>query len=113
MYVFVWRLLNKRILTKDNLSRRGMMMSSTLFCSRGCEKDETINYVFLGCDFFDGVWNLVLRWLGISFVNPTDNGEHVLQFGSALLFRKKTCSCLQWMFCVLIILKRMQLKNFL
>jgi hypothetical protein len=52
MSVFVWRLLNKRILTKDNLNHRGMVPSSSLFCSRGCGKDKTSNYLFFGCDFF-------------------------------------------------------------
>lgn len=91
MNVFVWRLLNKRILTKNNLSnRRRMVPSSSLLCSRGCRKDETINYLLLGCDYFGSVWNLVLRWMG----GYLDVEEHVLQFGGALLFRKKACHCL-------------------
>jgi len=107
MFIFAWRQLNKGIFTKDNLSRREMVPSSSLLCSRGCGNDETIicflNVIFslvFGVLFFDG-------WVSL-FENPAYIGEQVLQFDGALLFRKKICSCLLviWMSCVLIILKK-------
>jgi len=61
----------------NDLIRRGIVPSSSLLCSRGYAKEETIN-IFLGCDFFGGIWNLVCRWVGIIFVNLVNIGEQTL-----------------------------------
>ena len=52
--LIAWRSLNKRISTKDNLLRRGLLSQlGSLLCSDGCSQEETIHHLFLGCDFFD------------------------------------------------------------
>jgi len=35
----------------------------------------------------------ILRWLIILYVNPTDIGDHALQFGGEHLFKKNIHSC--------------------
>jgi len=41
-------MFNKRILTKNNLLRRGVVLPGGLNCIRGCGNEESINHLFLG-----------------------------------------------------------------
>jgi len=82
-------LLNKRVPTKNQLHHRGVVLSGTMLCSVRYGKGETINHLFYWVWFFVySLWNLVLQWLSVFSVNPTDNGEQDLQFGVAHVFRK-------------------------
>ena len=47
--LLAWRTLNKRILTKDNLTRRGVISSNSMLCSRRCGREEYINHIFVEC----------------------------------------------------------------
>lgn len=49
---------------------------------------ETINHLFMDCEFFGGTWRLVLGWLGVSTVHPHDIGSQALQFGGTYIFHE-------------------------
>jgi len=53
--LFAWKIINNRITTKDNLIRRGVTHSNSL-CVGGCGQEETINHLFMDCEFFSGNW---------------------------------------------------------
>jgi len=78
--VFVWRLLRNRLPTKDNLLRRRIISHEDSACVTGCEKQETANHLFLGCDIFGLLWAQVWLWLGISSVSQVDITQHFTQF---------------------------------
>lgn len=60
-------LLN-RISTKDNLVRRGIVSSDDCHCVRGCVLDEERNHLFVRCNHFGRIWNMVSAWSGFEFV---------------------------------------------
>jgi hypothetical protein len=85
--ILTWRTLHKMIPTKDNLAYRGVVHSSFLLCSGGCGKEESINHLFLECDFLGSIWNFVLHWLWISYVLPVDVCMHEIWWFSSVLER--------------------------
>jgi len=78
--LMVWRLLRNRLLTKDNLSRRGILASTDLACAAGCDSTETATHLFLHCTLATNLWFKVWNWLGISSVLSGDLRLHFIQF---------------------------------
>ncbi|MCH81942.1 cytochrome P450 [Trifolium medium] len=82
--LFMWRLLNNRLPTKDNLIRREILDGDSALCSGACGKEETLSHLFFDCDFFGAIWYAVASWLGFSFVPPREANAHVMHFGGSL-----------------------------
>jgi len=76
--VFAWRLLRDRLPTKANLARQPVLQSNDTMCVGGCGVSETADHLFLACDIFGSVWNML--WLDISHVVAGEIGEHFIQF---------------------------------
>ena len=70
--LLVWRLLQNRLPTKDNLSRWGVIHGNALTCVAGCGASETALHLFLNCDISSGLWADVQLWLGIFSVTPSE-----------------------------------------
>jgi len=85
--------------------RRGVILSDSALCSDGCGEEETINHLFLKCEFFGNIWRLLHQWLDISTVVPSDMGCHAQQYFGAHAFNKEDRSCFQvvWMTCFWVI----------
>lgn len=66
--LFAWRLLCNRLPMKDNLVQRRVLQHDDNRCVGDCDSEETVGTLFFGCATFSGVWCLLQRWLGISFV---------------------------------------------
>ena len=77
-------------------------------------QEETINYLFLKCDFYDNLWHIVLHWLGICIVQSGDIGGHTLQFDGAHVFGKGMRACIQTigMACIWLIWKERNARIF-
>ncbi|GAU39629.1 hypothetical protein TSUD_397170 [Trifolium subterraneum] len=73
-----WR---RRLPTKDNLLRRGVIEVHQDLCSTNCGKAEDAVHLFLQCDVYSQVWHLVLNWLGFSTALHVSLGGHAEQFG--------------------------------
>ncbi|GJV95288.1 RNA-directed DNA polymerase, eukaryota [Tanacetum coccineum] len=56
--IFVWRLALDRLLTRLNLSLRGLDIPS-IMCPMCNNKVESVDHVFFGCDLSSNVWRLV------------------------------------------------------
>jgi len=65
--VTAWRVLLDRIPTRVSLSRKGVMMESTL-CAMCQLKEESCQHIFLECKYAHWVWSLCFKWIGISSV---------------------------------------------
>jgi len=74
-----WRVLLGRIPTRVCLSRRRVMMDSTL-CAMCQVKEESCQHPFLECKCAQRVWSLCFKWIGISFVQQNDLNFHFLSF---------------------------------
>jgi hypothetical protein len=73
---FLWATTVGRILTVDNLKRRGFQLINR-YCL--CKKDEEIiNHLLLHCEFSVDIWHLVLISFGVSWVTP-GNVSQLLQ----------------------------------
>ncbi|XP_022030536.1 uncharacterized protein LOC110931427 [Helianthus annuus] len=62
--VFMWRAWLDRIPTKVALSKRNINVGNNL-CVLCDEAEETVDHVFAGCRFTDGIWNGVASWCRI------------------------------------------------
>ena len=112
--LFVWQLLDKRIPTKDSLSCRGIIQPGSLLFSSGCSNEESINHLFLYCNFYGIVWYSVMHWLRISSDLPSNFGMLASQIFGPHVFIKDTCTCFRiiWMVTICIIWKERNLWIF-
>jgi hypothetical protein len=78
--IFAWRLLQDRIPTRSNLVRRLVLHSDNNLCVSGCGFIETMDHLFVVCNFFGRVWELICNWLGIYYVCPGSITDHFFQF---------------------------------
>lgn len=74
-----WRVMLDRIPTRVCLSRRGVMMNSTL-CALCQLKEESCQHMFLECRYAQWVWSLCFKWIGISFIQQNDLKMHFQSF---------------------------------
>ena len=105
--LFAWCLLRNRLPTKDTLLRRRVLQPDDTMCEGGCGLLESVDHLFLGCNFFGSVWFLVWQWLGISTVGFGVLPEHFLQFNPLAGLPRFTHSFLKliWLSCVWVISK--------
>jgi len=73
------RVLIDRIPTRMGLSRRGVLMFSTV-CGLFQIKEESFQHLFIECKYAQLVWSLCLNWLGIVFVQHNDPKSHFVSF---------------------------------
>ena len=108
MSLFVWRVLNKRIPTKDDLSCRGVAIPGTNYCVGGCSNEESISHLFLSCNILD-VFGIpfIGGWAYISTATPANVMEQAQQFGGSSVFGKGIRLCLQviWMTTIWVLWK--------
>jgi hypothetical protein len=75
--LFVWLLLEQRILTWDKLTKRGFLGPSIcLLCK---ESEENVLHLFGECSFIKNIWQTICKEL--KFVNNWQGG----QFENSLL----------------------------
>jgi len=74
-----WRVLLGRIPTRMCLSRRGVLLNSTVcaFCE---SEEESCQHLFLERKHAWRVWTLCFRWIGILFVQHNDIATHFESF---------------------------------
>ena len=65
--VLAWRVMENKLATRVNLSRRGVQLES-LRCVLCGKEEESSSHLFFGCSFAWRVWCLCFKWLGILFV---------------------------------------------
>ena len=73
--LLAWRLLENKLATRVNMSRRGVLVDSSLCGLCGLE-EESCCHLFFDCIFARRVWSLCYRWLGVlvaSHIEPKSN----------------------------------------
>jgi len=78
--LFAWHLFQDGIPTRSNLVRRKVLQHNDNLCVGGCDINETVDHLFIGCALFGSVWYLVCHWLEFSFVFPGSIKDHHFQF---------------------------------
>ncbi len=70
--IFLWLVLKNRILTKDNLFKRGWRKCDKL--CQFCDKEESIQHLFFECSVAKLIWNVMLCALNIT---PARDKNHM------------------------------------
>ncbi|KAF5455272.1 hypothetical protein F2P56_024868, partial [Juglans regia] len=65
---FVWTAALGKILTIDNLRRRGLIITD--WCCLCRNSGETVDHLLLHCEFARGIWNYFFNKLGVAWVMP-------------------------------------------
>ena len=65
---FVWEASWGKVLTQDQLKRRGWILANR--CSLCCAEKETINHILVHCSKAKVLWDLVFSLFGVNWVLP-------------------------------------------
>ena len=100
MGIFSWEAAWGKILTLDNLKRRGMAFANRCFL---CEEDEeTVDHLLIHCKSAKMLWDLFLSMVGISWVFPKSVLLTLLAWQGVAVGKKRkkkwraAPSCLFW-----------------
>ncbi|XP_058783374.1 uncharacterized protein LOC131658055 [Vicia villosa] len=68
----LWLVLVGRILTKDRLTKFGIITDKGC-CF--CQEDETIDHLYFGCRYIERIWRTILTWMGYNRIGELWNAE--------------------------------------
>jgi len=74
-----WRVLCNVIPTKDNLSRRGLLLISDR-CPLCSVEEESVRHLFFECRISWRIWGMCVEWLGLSSALHRDAQIHFRMF---------------------------------
>ncbi|MCI28848.1 cytochrome P450, partial [Trifolium medium] len=77
MSTLAWRLFYKRLPTKENLIKRGVVLNSSVLCVGGCGGIESEDHLFFNCPMMGSVWRELVRWVGIPVVLAEGGPAHL------------------------------------
>ena len=87
--VFIWLQILGKLNVHSHLQRRRPYLSMSLGWCVMCKRDnESIDHLFLHCDFSFRLWSKILKELGIVWVMPRSSSELVI-IGQSLSLSKK------------------------
>lgn len=110
----MWRLLQNRIPSRDNLIKRGVLNESQKFCPFDCGKEENVSHLFFECKLASEIWQKVINWLNVSAVLHNTVKQDFTQFkglidsGKVLTERFSVI----WFACIWVIRKGRNEKTF-
>ncbi|KAK3220828.1 hypothetical protein Dsin_014798 [Dipteronia sinensis] len=64
--VFIWQLLKGRVVVREVLVSFGMVHQASTACPLCDSMQESINHLFLHCDWSWKLWSSAMNWWGIS-----------------------------------------------
>ncbi|KAL8540524.1 hypothetical protein ACS0TY_001959 [Phlomoides rotata] len=73
--IFAWRVLQNRIATKVNLSRRNVDLGNAK-CHRCDKGDEDSNHLFCSCIFAQSLWSMIYAWFDLYSVSSANTLKH-------------------------------------
>ena len=85
--VFAWEAAWGKVLTLDQLKRRGMTFANRCFMCE--EEEETIDHLMIHCKFTKMLWDLILSIVGISWVFPQSVIHTLLAWQGAAVGKKR------------------------
>ncbi|GKU89286.1 hypothetical protein SLEP1_g3443 [Rubroshorea leprosula] len=77
---FVWKVMQNKIPTGDNLLKRGVDGSNSDFTCIFCGKQtETVSHLFFTCDATWAIWHAAYAWWGLQAVFTSEGWKHLQQ----------------------------------
>lgn len=98
----VWRQVQNRIATLDNIVGRGITVQGHDKFVGGYGSEESVSHIFFECNRFAGVWNNMCSWLGVLTDLHNKGWQHMIQFENLLDGGKSTTLKLLVMWCACI-----------
>ena len=98
---FAWEASWGKVLTVDQLKRRGWNLANICFLC--CAEEETINHILVHCSKARVLWDLVFTLLGVNWVLPLTVRDTLLGWLASFVDKKRrkawltTPLCLFWM----------------
>lgn len=83
---FRWIAFRRRILTLDNLRKRGKIV--VIGCQMCLEDEETVDHLLLRCSFAMKIWNSVINWFKCKWAMPKAL-QHLFEEWTSLIGSKK------------------------
>ncbi|XP_058775734.1 uncharacterized protein LOC131650010 [Vicia villosa] len=80
----VWRLVQNRIATTDNIVKRAIGLQGQVGCAGGCGSDESVAHLFFECKCFAGIWSSICKWVSVTSVLHNEGWQHMSQFENLL-----------------------------
>ncbi|KAL8547153.1 hypothetical protein ACS0TY_006754 [Phlomoides rotata] len=82
-----WKILKKRLPTRDELKKRGIIPDSQdIHCPCCGNEDELVLHLFFGCSFARKIWSEIYKWTDTPMVPHLDPKYH-LEMHSSILGR--------------------------
>ena len=100
MGIFSWEAARGKILTLDNLKRRGVAFANRCFMCE--EEEETVDHLLIHCKSAKMLWDLFLTMVGISWVFPHSVLHTLLAWQGGAVGKKRrklwtaAPSCIFW-----------------
>lgn len=98
---FSWCVTLGRVLTEDNLRKRGIMVTEWCFMCKNYGDD--VNHLFLHCAMASDLWAMVYTLFGVFWVMPLSVRERIEDWkgcfgmwGNGTVWRRVVPLCLMW-----------------
>lgn len=91
--LIVWRLILRRLPTKDALAKRGILFRPhNLVCPLCFSQPEDINHIFVHYSVVVIVWTNMFSWFGICLMSLQQNVlSHIVKFNKHVVGKIKNC----------------------
>ena len=83
---FAWEASLGKVLTQDQLKRRGWNLANK--CVLCCAKEETINHILVHCSKMRVLWDLVFSLFGVNWVLPLTVRDTLLGWFASFVDKK-------------------------
>ncbi|WKA03436.1 hypothetical protein VitviT2T_021543 [Vitis vinifera] len=84
---FAWEASWGKVLTQDQLKRRGWILANRCFLC--CDEEETINHILIHCPKARVLWNLVFSLFGVNWVLPLTVRDTLLGWSASFVDKKR------------------------
>ena len=84
---FAWEASWGKVLTQDQLKRRGWILANRCFLC--CDDEETINHILIHCPKARVLWNLVFSLFGVNWVLPLTVRDTLLGWSASFVDKKR------------------------
>ena len=84
---FAWEASWGKVLTQDQLKRRGWILANRCFLC--CDDEETINHVLIHCPKARVLWNLMFSLFGVNWVLPLTIRDTLLGWSASFVDKKR------------------------
>ena len=84
---FAWEASWGKVLTQDQLKRRGWILANRCFLC--CDEEETINHILIHCPKTRVLWDFVFSLFGVNWVLPLTVRDTLIGWSDSFVDKKR------------------------